>query len=128
MPQLIQYAGYIPYNASQTCVIFSQVVAGFFVQFVSILFFLLTTSTISPKIRIAQANSAFFPSKKFSTSAITAPAFSRTTPTLSRVPGTVPVSQCSSSSPSPSLAQEARPSRSHRGGATMSMGTMTGVL
>ncbi|GKT52418.1 oligopeptide transporter 6 [Colletotrichum spaethianum] len=33
MPQLIQYAGYIPYNASQTCVIFSQVISGFFVQF-----------------------------------------------------------------------------------------------
>lgn len=32
-PQFIQYAGYIPYNASQTCVIFSQVIAGFFVQF-----------------------------------------------------------------------------------------------
>jgi hypothetical protein len=31
-PQFIQYAGYIPYNASQTCVIFSQVIAGFFVQ------------------------------------------------------------------------------------------------
>ncbi|KAM0326628.1 hypothetical protein ACHAQA_006497 [Verticillium albo-atrum] len=33
MAQLIQYAGYIPYNASQTCVLFSQVLAGFFVQF-----------------------------------------------------------------------------------------------
>lgn len=33
MPQLIQYCGYIPYNASQTCVLFSQVIAGFFVQF-----------------------------------------------------------------------------------------------
>lgn len=33
MPQLIQYAGYIPYNATQTCVIFSQVIAGFFTQF-----------------------------------------------------------------------------------------------
>lgn len=33
MPQFIQYAGYIPYNASQTCVIFSQLIAGFFVQF-----------------------------------------------------------------------------------------------
>ncbi|KAG0647436.1 Oligopeptide transporter 6 [Hyphodiscus hymeniophilus] len=32
-PQFIQYAGYIPYNASQTCVIFSQVAAGFFQQF-----------------------------------------------------------------------------------------------
>ncbi|KAK0118425.1 hypothetical protein ONS95_012712 [Cadophora gregata] len=32
-PQFIQYAGYIPYNASQTCVIFSQILAGFFVQF-----------------------------------------------------------------------------------------------
>ncbi|KAK4238673.1 OPT oligopeptide transporter protein-domain-containing protein [Achaetomium macrosporum] len=33
MPQFLQYAGYIPYNASQTCVLLSQVVAGFFVQF-----------------------------------------------------------------------------------------------
>ncbi|KAH6603132.1 opt oligopeptide transporter [Trichoderma cornu-damae] len=33
MPQFIQYAGYIPYNASQTCVIFSQVITGFFTQF-----------------------------------------------------------------------------------------------
>ncbi|KAK7708921.1 hypothetical protein SLS64_006401 [Diaporthe eres] len=33
LPQFIQYAGYIPYNASQTCVIFSQVIAGFFTQF-----------------------------------------------------------------------------------------------
>ncbi|KAM0460201.1 hypothetical protein ACHAPV_004990 [Trichoderma viride] len=33
MPQFIQYAGYIPYNASQTCVILSQVLAGFFTQF-----------------------------------------------------------------------------------------------
>ncbi|KAI0472704.1 OPT oligopeptide transporter [Xylariaceae sp. FL0804] len=33
LPQFLQYAGYIPYNASQTCVIFSQVVAGFYVQF-----------------------------------------------------------------------------------------------
>ncbi|KAH9432120.1 hypothetical protein MCOR02_006824 [Pyricularia oryzae] len=33
MPQLIQYAGYIPYNASQTCVLFSQVISGFFIQF-----------------------------------------------------------------------------------------------
>jgi len=32
-PQFIQYAGYIPYNASQTCVIFSQVLAGFTTQF-----------------------------------------------------------------------------------------------
>ncbi|KAI6713955.1 OPT oligopeptide transporter [Diplocarpon mali] len=32
-PQFIQYAGFIPYNASQTCVIFSQLLAGFFVQF-----------------------------------------------------------------------------------------------
>ncbi|KFY75504.1 hypothetical protein V499_04546 [Pseudogymnoascus sp. VKM F-103] len=32
-PQFIQYAGYIPYNSSQTCVIFSQILAGFFVQF-----------------------------------------------------------------------------------------------
>ncbi|KAK7946156.1 uncharacterized protein PG986_010477 [Apiospora aurea] len=33
MPQFIQFAGYIPYNASQTCVIFSQLIAGFFIQF-----------------------------------------------------------------------------------------------
>ncbi|KAH8598732.1 oligopeptide transporter-like protein [Bisporella sp. PMI_857] len=33
MPQFIQYAGYIPYNASQTCVLLSQVITGFFVQF-----------------------------------------------------------------------------------------------
>ncbi|KAI0121023.1 peptide transporter [Xylariales sp. AK1849] len=33
LPQFIQYAGYIPYNASQTCVIFSQLLSGFFTQF-----------------------------------------------------------------------------------------------
>ncbi|KAK7736156.1 hypothetical protein SLS53_007184 [Cytospora paraplurivora] len=33
LPQLIQYAGMIPYNASQTCVIFSQILSGFFTQF-----------------------------------------------------------------------------------------------
>ncbi|OJJ48593.1 hypothetical protein ASPZODRAFT_61713 [Penicilliopsis zonata CBS 506.65] len=33
MPQFIQYAGYIPYNQSQTCVIFSWIIAGFFVQY-----------------------------------------------------------------------------------------------
>ncbi|PYH90969.1 OPT oligopeptide transporter [Aspergillus ellipticus CBS 707.79] len=33
MAQFIQYAGYIPYNQSQTCVIFSWVIAGFFVQY-----------------------------------------------------------------------------------------------
>ncbi|KAK4243577.1 hypothetical protein C7999DRAFT_36082, partial [Corynascus novoguineensis] len=33
MPQFIQYAGYIPYNASQTCVLLSQIIAGFYVQF-----------------------------------------------------------------------------------------------
>ena len=32
-PQFIQYCGYIPYNQSQTCVIFSQIIAGFFCQF-----------------------------------------------------------------------------------------------
>ncbi|KAL1864950.1 hypothetical protein VTK73DRAFT_5579 [Phialemonium thermophilum] len=32
-PQFIQYAGYIPYNQSQTCVIFSQLLAGFYTQF-----------------------------------------------------------------------------------------------
>ena len=33
MPQFLQYAGYIPYNASQTCVLLSTTIAGFFVQF-----------------------------------------------------------------------------------------------
>ncbi|KAJ5631296.1 OPT oligopeptide transporter [Penicillium longicatenatum] len=33
MPQFIQYAGYIPYNQSQTCVLFSWVFAGFYVQY-----------------------------------------------------------------------------------------------
>jgi hypothetical protein len=33
MPQLIAYSGYIPYNQSQTCVILSQLIAGFFTQF-----------------------------------------------------------------------------------------------
>jgi hypothetical protein len=33
LPQLIQYAGYVPYNASQTCVLLSQMITGFFVQF-----------------------------------------------------------------------------------------------
>ncbi|KAH8812590.1 peptide transporter [Xylogone sp. PMI_703] len=33
LPQFIQYAGYIPYNQSQTCVIWSQIAAGFFTQF-----------------------------------------------------------------------------------------------
>ncbi|RFU25709.1 hypothetical protein B7463_g10629, partial [Scytalidium lignicola] len=33
LPQFIQYAGYIPYNQSQTCVIWSQIIAGFFTQF-----------------------------------------------------------------------------------------------
>ncbi|AEO60728.1 hypothetical protein MYCTH_98157 [Thermothelomyces thermophilus ATCC 42464] len=33
MPQFIQYAGYIPYNASQTCVLLSQVLSGFYVQY-----------------------------------------------------------------------------------------------
>ncbi|KAK4140253.1 OPT oligopeptide transporter [Dichotomopilus funicola] len=32
MPQFLQYAGYIPYNQSQTCVLLSQVIAGFYVQ------------------------------------------------------------------------------------------------
>ncbi len=32
-PQFIQYAGFIPYNASQTCVIFSQLIGGFFTQY-----------------------------------------------------------------------------------------------
>ncbi|KAK2601835.1 hypothetical protein QQS21_004618 [Conoideocrella luteorostrata] len=33
LPQLIQYAGFIPYNQSQTCVIFSWIIVGFFTQF-----------------------------------------------------------------------------------------------
>ncbi|KOS18852.1 Oligopeptide transporter 6 [Escovopsis weberi] len=33
LPQFIQYAGFIPYNATQTCVLLSQVIAGFFTQF-----------------------------------------------------------------------------------------------
>ncbi|KAM7196244.1 oligopeptide transporter 8 [Naviculisporaceae sp. PSN 640] len=33
LPQFIQYAGYIPYNQTQTCVIFSTVISGFFVQY-----------------------------------------------------------------------------------------------
>ncbi|KAI1861989.1 uncharacterized protein JN550_010620 [Neoarthrinium moseri] len=32
-PQFIQYAGYIPYNQSQTCVLFSWVIGGFYVQY-----------------------------------------------------------------------------------------------
>ncbi|OSS54159.1 hypothetical protein B5807_01345 [Epicoccum nigrum] len=32
-PQFIQYAGYIPYNQSQTCVILSWTIAGFYTQF-----------------------------------------------------------------------------------------------
>ncbi|EPS26976.1 hypothetical protein PDE_01916 [Penicillium oxalicum 114-2] len=33
LPQFIQYAGYIPYNQSQTCVILSWTIAGFYVQY-----------------------------------------------------------------------------------------------
>ncbi|KAG6015202.1 hypothetical protein E4U54_003992 [Claviceps lovelessii] len=33
MPQLLQYAGYIPYNMSQTCIIFSSIITGFFSQY-----------------------------------------------------------------------------------------------
>ncbi|GKZ96811.1 hypothetical protein CBS147343_10742 [Aspergillus niger] len=33
MPQFIQYAGYVPYNQSQTCVLFSWVISGLFVQY-----------------------------------------------------------------------------------------------
>ncbi|KAF3046926.1 hypothetical protein E8E12_007932 [Didymella heteroderae] len=32
-PQFIQYAGYIPYNQSQTCVILSWTIVGFYTQF-----------------------------------------------------------------------------------------------
>ncbi|KAJ5475523.1 hypothetical protein N7539_007810 [Penicillium diatomitis] len=33
LPQFIQYAGYIPYNQSQTCVLMSWTIAGFYVQY-----------------------------------------------------------------------------------------------
>ncbi|KAK4155839.1 OPT oligopeptide transporter protein-domain-containing protein [Chaetomidium leptoderma] len=33
MAQFLQFSGYIPYNASQTCVLLSQTICGFFVQF-----------------------------------------------------------------------------------------------
>ncbi|KAJ5437257.1 Oligopeptide transporter OPT superfamily [Penicillium cf. griseofulvum] len=33
LPQFIQYAGFIPYNQSQTCVLFTWIIAGFYVQF-----------------------------------------------------------------------------------------------
>ncbi|KAJ4370267.1 hypothetical protein N0V86_009004 [Didymella sp. IMI 355093] len=33
MPQFIQYAGYIPYNQSQTCVLLSWTIVGFYTQF-----------------------------------------------------------------------------------------------
>ncbi|CAL5867017.1 uncharacterized protein PFLUO_LOCUS1229 [Penicillium psychrofluorescens] len=33
MAQFIQFAGYIPYNQSQTCVLLSWIIAGFFVQY-----------------------------------------------------------------------------------------------
>jgi hypothetical protein len=33
LPQFIQYAGYIPYNQSQTCVLFTWITAGFYVQY-----------------------------------------------------------------------------------------------
>ncbi|KAJ5899981.1 OPT oligopeptide transporter [Penicillium taxi] len=33
MPQFIQYAGFIPYNQSQTCVVLSWILSGFFVQY-----------------------------------------------------------------------------------------------
>ncbi|EMD91812.1 hypothetical protein COCC4DRAFT_160685 [Bipolaris maydis ATCC 48331] len=32
-PQFIQYAGYIPYNQSQTCILLSWVIVGFYTQF-----------------------------------------------------------------------------------------------
>ncbi|EUC39534.1 hypothetical protein COCMIDRAFT_111306 [Bipolaris oryzae ATCC 44560] len=32
-PQFIQYAGYLPYNQSQTCVLLSWIIAGFYTQF-----------------------------------------------------------------------------------------------
>jgi hypothetical protein len=33
MAQFIQYAGFIPYNQSQTCILLSWIIGGFFVQF-----------------------------------------------------------------------------------------------
>ncbi|KAF1927512.1 OPT superfamily oligopeptide transporter [Didymella exigua CBS 183.55] len=33
LPQFIQYAGYIPYNQSQTCVLLSWTIVGFYTQF-----------------------------------------------------------------------------------------------
>ncbi|KAL5115216.1 hypothetical protein ACEQ8H_006890 [Pleosporales sp. CAS-2024a] len=33
LPQFIQYAGYIPYNQSQTCVLFSWTIAGLYTQY-----------------------------------------------------------------------------------------------
>ncbi|OQE43112.1 hypothetical protein PENCOP_c003G05068 [Penicillium coprophilum] len=33
LPQFIQYAGYIPYNQSQTCVLFTWIIGGFYVQY-----------------------------------------------------------------------------------------------
>lgn len=33
LPQLLQYAGFIPYNQSQTCIILSGIIAGVFMQF-----------------------------------------------------------------------------------------------
>ena len=33
LPQFIQYTGYIPYNQSQTCVLLTWTIAGFFTQF-----------------------------------------------------------------------------------------------
>lgn len=33
MPTFIQFAGYIPYNQSQTCVLLTWILSGFFTQF-----------------------------------------------------------------------------------------------
>lgn len=33
IPQFIQFAGYIPYNQSQTCVLLTWTIAGFYVQY-----------------------------------------------------------------------------------------------
>ncbi|WPH03582.1 Hypothetical protein R9X50_00646400 [Acrodontium crateriforme] len=33
LPSFIQFAGYIPYNQSQTCIIFSSIISGFYAQF-----------------------------------------------------------------------------------------------
>jgi hypothetical protein len=33
LPQFFRYAGFIPYGSPQTCIIFSTIIAGFYMQF-----------------------------------------------------------------------------------------------